>query len=66
MFSTGGCFLPQLIGRCLSLLQNLEGDFTLSAEDVQKIDGIDKKLRFNDASEGFGWNFFADLDGKKK
>ncbi|KAF1956232.1 Aldo/keto reductase [Byssothecium circinans] len=46
--------------------QNLEGDFTLSADDVQKIDGIDKKLRFNDSSESFGWNFFADLDGKQK
>ncbi|KAF2637090.1 Aldo/keto reductase [Massarina eburnea CBS 473.64] len=46
--------------------QNLEGDFTLSAEEVKKIDGIDKKLRFNDASESFGWNFFTDLDGKQK
>lgn len=46
--------------------QNLEGDFKLDAEDVQKIDGIDKKLRFNDSSESFGWNFFTDLDGKKQ
>ncbi|KAK7193613.1 hypothetical protein DPSP01_000165 [Paraphaeosphaeria sporulosa] len=46
--------------------QNLEGDFKLDAEDVHKIDGIDKKLRFNDASKSFGYNFFSDLDGKKQ
>jgi alcohol dehydrogenase (NADP+) len=44
---------------------NLEGDFTLPQEDVAKIDAIDKKLRFNDPSKSFGWNFYADLDGKK-
>jgi diketogulonate reductase-like aldo/keto reductase len=45
--------------------QNLEGDFKLGDEDVDKIDAMDKKLRFNDPSEGFGWKFYADLDGKK-
>ncbi|KAI9716458.1 MAG: hypothetical protein M1812_005353 [Candelaria pacifica] len=45
--------------------QNLEADFKLSSEDVKKIDGIDKKIRFNDASSGFGYNFFKDLQGKK-
>jgi len=45
---------------------NLEGDFKLEAEDVKKIDALDKKLRFNDPSESFGWEFYADLDGKKK
>ena len=44
---------------------NLEGDFKLEAEDVAKIDALDKKLRFNDPSGSFGWNFFADLDGKR-
>jgi alcohol dehydrogenase (NADP+) len=44
---------------------NLEGDFKLDAEDLKKISGIDKKLRFNDPSGSFGWNFYADLDGKK-
>ncbi len=44
---------------------NLEGDFTLEPEDVEKIDAMDKKMRFNDSSESFGWNFFADLDGKR-
>lgn len=47
------------------IADNLAGDFKLEAADVEKIDGIDKKLRFNDASANFGWNFFKDLDGKK-
>lgn len=45
---------------------NLEGDFKLEAEDVAKITELDKKLRFNDPSEGFGWEFYSDLDGKQK
>jgi len=45
--------------------QNLEGDFELSPEDVKKIASVDKKLRFNDPSENFGWNFYTDLDGKQ-
>lgn len=45
--------------------QNLGGDFKLDEEDMKKIAGIDKKLRFNDPSKPFGWNFYADLDGKK-
>ncbi|PYH81971.1 aldo/keto reductase family protein [Aspergillus uvarum CBS 121591] len=44
---------------------NLEGDFKLSDEDMQKIRGIDRKLRFNDSSADFGKDFFTDLDGKK-
>lgn len=44
---------------------NLEGDFKLDAEDLKKIDGLDKKLRFNDPSENFGWKFYSDLDGKQ-
>ena len=44
---------------------NFEGDFQLEEEDVKKIDSIDKKMRFNDPSANFGWNFYADLDGKK-
>ncbi|GAB7348532.1 hypothetical protein MBLNU459_g6926t1 [Dothideomycetes sp. NU459] len=44
--------------------QNLEGDFKLEPQDVEKIDSIDKKLRFNDPSDNFGWNFYTDLDGK--
>ncbi|PKY07315.1 Aldo/keto reductase [Aspergillus campestris IBT 28561] len=44
---------------------NLEGNFKLSEEDVQKISGIDRKLRFNDSSSDFGYNLFSDLEGKK-
>lgn len=44
---------------------NLEGDFKLDAEDLKKVASIDKKLRFNDPSETFGYNLFTDLDGKK-
>jgi len=44
---------------------NLEGDFALPKEDVEAIDKIDKKLRFNDPSGRFGWDFYKDLDGKK-
>lgn len=44
---------------------NLEGDFKLDAEDIEKIDALDKKLRFNDPSESFGYNFYTDLDGKQ-
>ena len=44
---------------------NLDGDFELGKEDLDKIASIDKKLRFNDPSANFGWNFFTDLEGKK-
>jgi alcohol dehydrogenase (NADP+) len=44
--------------------QNLEGDFQLSSEEIERIGGLDKKLRFNDPSSSFGWNFYNDLDGK--
>jgi alcohol dehydrogenase (NADP+) len=44
---------------------NLEGDFKLPAEDVKEIEKIDKKIRFNDPSKNFQWNFYADLEGKK-
>jgi len=47
------------------IAQNLKGDFKLDAEDLKKIAGIDKKLRFNDPSASFGYNFYTDLEGKK-
>ncbi|MBE3042803.1 aldo/keto reductase [Candidatus Bathyarchaeota archaeon] len=43
---------------------NLAGDFKLEAADVQRIDRIDRKLRFNESSDAFGYDFFKDLDGK--
>lgn len=44
---------------------NLDGDFKLDSEDMKKIESIDKKLRFNDPSGSFGYQFYTDLDGKK-
>ncbi|KPI44421.1 putative oxido [Cyphellophora attinorum] len=44
---------------------NLEGDFVLEDVDVGKIDSLDRKLRFNDPSDSFGYNFYVGLDGKE-
>lgn len=46
--------------------QNFDIDFELEEEDVHRIDKLDKKLRFNDSSQDFGYELFADLDGKVK
>lgn len=43
----------------------MEGDFKLDAEDLKEIEKIDKKLRFNDPSKSFGYDFYTDLEGKK-
>lgn len=42
----------------------MKGDFKLEKEDMDAIDKLDKKLRFNDPSGGFRYKFYADLDGK--
>jgi alcohol dehydrogenase (NADP+) len=44
---------------------NLKGDFKLSDEDFDTLCKLDKKTRFNDASESFRYNFYSDLDGKE-
>lgn len=44
---------------------NFAGDFKLDEEDMKKIASLDKKMRFNDSSDDFGYKFFVDLDGKK-
>lgn len=44
---------------------NLEGDFKLDPEDLETIAGLDKKLRFNNPTVGFGYDFYAGEDGKK-
>ena len=44
---------------------NLEGDFRLGAEDMKRIDELDKKLRFMDPSALFGYEFYRNLDGKQ-
>lgn len=43
---------------------NLAGDFQLGKQDMDQLSRIDKKLRLNDPSGNFGWEFFTDLDGK--
>ena len=42
---------------------NLQGDFKLSDEDFQKINTIDKKIRFNNPSANFGYQFYTGHDG---
>jgi alcohol dehydrogenase (NADP+) len=36
---------------------NLAGDFKSNAQDMKNIEKIDKKLRFNDRSKSFGYDF---------
>ncbi|KAH7095813.1 NADP-dependent oxidoreductase domain-containing protein [Paraphoma chrysanthemicola] len=45
---------------------NLEGDFVLDEADVERIGGLDRKARYSDLSAVFGYEFFRDLDGKKR
>lgn len=45
--------------------QNFGGDFQLAKEDVERISELDKKMRFNDPSAAFGWDFYTDLEGKQ-
>lgn len=44
--------------------ENFQGDFKLSDEDMKKIETMNKKLRFNDQSDEFGYQLFTDLEGK--
>ncbi|CAG8022207.1 unnamed protein product [Penicillium nalgiovense] len=48
------------------IMQNFDIAFELAPTDIQKIDSIHKKLRFNDSSKDFGYELFTDLDGKQK
>lgn len=43
---------------------NLEGDFKLDEEDLEKLKGMDRKMRFNDPSGNFGFEFYVGEDGK--
>ncbi|KAJ5740806.1 hypothetical protein N7493_000678 [Penicillium malachiteum] len=43
---------------------NLEGDFKLSPQDMVRVKGINRKVRFNDSSGEFGRDFFEDLEDK--
>ena len=46
------------------IVLNLESDFVLDDVDVGKVDALDRKMRFNDPSKSFKWEFYTDLDGK--
>lgn len=43
--------------------QNLEADFELDAEDMEKIAALDKKARFNDPSLDYQYRLYSDLEG---
>ncbi|KAJ5346177.1 hypothetical protein N7452_004181 [Penicillium brevicompactum] len=44
--------------------QNFDIAFELEPADIENIDAIDKKLRFNDPSKDFGYELYSGLDGK--
>lgn len=46
--------------------QNFDIAFELEPADIENIDAIDKKLRFNDPSKDFGYELYSGLDGKNK
>lgn len=48
------------------IAQNFDIAFELEEADIQAIDKIDKKIRFNDSSKDFGYELFTDLEGKQK
>lgn len=43
--------------------QNLEADFELAAEDIEKISVMDQKARFNDPSADYQYRLYSDLEG---
>lgn len=43
--------------------QNLEADFEMAAEDMEKIAELDIKARFNDPSLDYQWRLYSDLEG---
>jgi len=45
------------------IADNEKGIFKLTDEEMEKIATIDKKLRFNQSTKTFGYDFFTDLDG---
>ncbi|KGO69285.1 Aldo/keto reductase [Penicillium italicum] len=48
------------------ITQNFDIAFELEPSDIEKINSIDKKSRFNDSSKDFCYELFTDLDGKQK
>jgi diketogulonate reductase-like aldo/keto reductase len=43
--------------------ENLEADFEMDKEDLEKIGELDVKARFNDPSLDYEWRLYSDLDG---
>lgn len=43
--------------------QNLEADFEMAPEDMEKIGTLDIKARFNDPSLDYQWRLYSDLEG---
>ncbi|KAL2845143.1 NADP-dependent oxidoreductase domain-containing protein [Aspergillus pseudodeflectus] len=43
--------------------QNLEADFELAGEDMERIATLDAKARFNDPSLDYEWRLYSDLEG---
>jgi alcohol dehydrogenase (NADP+) len=43
--------------------QNLEADFELEPEDMEKVEMLDAKARFNDPSLDYEWRLYSDLEG---
>ncbi|KAJ5861287.1 uncharacterized protein N7529_008597 [Penicillium soppii] len=48
------------------ITQNFDIALELEPSDIEKINSIDKKIRFNDSSKDFVYELFTDLDGKQK
>ncbi|KAJ5695418.1 hypothetical protein N7455_001678 [Penicillium solitum] len=46
--------------------QNFDITFELEPIDIENINTIDKKLRFNDPSKDFGYELYSGLNRKKK
>ena len=43
--------------------ENLASDFELDQADVDKIDALDRQLRFNFKDLNYGWKLYSDLEG---
>lgn len=43
--------------------ENIEADFELAKEDIEAIQELDIKARFNDPSLDYQWRLYSDLEG---
>ncbi|EME77366.1 uncharacterized protein MYCFIDRAFT_191497 [Pseudocercospora fijiensis CIRAD86] len=60
--SKGRCVIPKSTIPW-QIEQNLDSDFELAAEDMARIDAMNKKLRFNLKGLNYGWRLYSDLEG---